>query len=335
MSDDEMITFSRFCFRDDPARPDVYGAVEYAKLHPSTLTSDWFGGVLNMVIRSAAPSNEKFAAVEKLIELGAKPEGPTAEESTLFTAVSKNELQIARLLLPKIDIKASNAAETSPLALAIHEGNLDMVKLLVEAGMNPGKNHNGETMITRARRYGRKEIEEYLKSRCTPEQLAQEPTPGSFADVVATNFAPISTTASHVLMGVSVHFASNLLITEGLGGESPDGTSVELFLEVAADAPEDWALSIVVAGVDGLRSGKGVASDIGEIVPIKSIPGCAYTHLLLLRDQRVEQLQFFRAVPIFKKEAKLALKAGARALVAKFQERGIPTEASPTRDAAV
>src|SRR5690606_33886402 len=126
------------------------------------------------------------------------------------------------------------AAETSPLALAIHEGNLDMVKLLVEAGMDPGKNHNGETMLSRALQYGRKEIEEYLKSKCTPEQLAQEPTPGSYADVVATYFAPITRTASHVLMGVSVHFAGNLLITEGLGGESPDGTSVELFLEVAS-----------------------------------------------------------------------------------------------------
>lgn len=335
MSDEEMIAFSRFCFRDEPAQPDIPGAVEYATSRPDVLVSDWFGGALNMIIRSGSPSAEKLAGVKELIELGAKPEGPTAEESTLFTAVGKNELEIARHLLRQIDIDACNAAETSPLALAIHCGNLEMVKLLVEAGMDPGKNHNGETILARARRYGHKEIEEYLKSKCTPEQLAQEPDTGSYADVIASNFVPIRKTAGHVLLGVSVHFAGNLLITEGLGGESPDGVSVELFLEVAEEAPEDWALPIVMAGVDGLRSGKGVASDIGEIVPIKGAAKCAYSHLLLLKDRQIDQYQFFRVVPILKKEARFALKSGASALVEKFQARGVPTATSQKRASAV
>lgn len=335
MSDEEMIAFGRFCFRDPPAEPDIPGAVEYAKSHPVVLASDWFGGALNMVIRSRAPSAQKLDGVKALIGLGAKPEGLTDEDSTLCSAVGQNDLEIARFLLPLIDIAACNASRYSALALAIHEGNLEMVKLLVEAGMNPGKNHNGTTMITRARQYGHKEIEEYLRSKCTPEQLAQVPDAGSYAEVLAMNFAPVRKSASHVLMGVSVHFAGNLLITEGLGGESRDGSRIEFFIEMAEGAQEDWALAIVMAAVDGLRSGKGIASDIGEIVPIKGVPKCKYSHLLLLKDRQAGSVQFFRAFPILKKEAKFAIKAGARALVVKFKEHDIPGNASPERKSVV
>lgn len=335
MNDESIINFCRFCSRDEPAQPDLQGAVGYAKAHPDVLSSDVLGGVLDMVITSRASSVAKIDAVKELIDLGAKPEGPSAERDTLSSAVSVNDPDIARFLLTKIDISAASASEYSPLALGIHYGNLEMVKLFVEAGFDPGKNHNGETMISRARRYGHKEIEEYLRSKCTPEQLAQVPALGSFADVLATNFAQVTKTASHVLMGVSVHFAGNLLITEGLGCESPDGTSVEFFMARAEDAPEDWALSIVMAGVDGLRSGKAIASDIGEIVPMKGVPRCKYTHLLLLKDRQAGSYQFFRAFPIFKKEAKFAIKSGARALVERFQERGVPKDVSLDRRSVV
>lgn len=335
MSDEEMIAFSRYCFRDEPAQPDIPGAVEYAASHPSVVASDWFGGVLNMIIRSGAPSMDKMAGVKRLIELGAKPEGPTDEESTLFSAVGQNDLEIARLLVRHINVDSCNAAKTSPLALAIHEGNLEMVKLLVEAGMDPGKKHGDMTMIARARWYGHKHIEDYLRSKCTPEQLAAEPKAGSLADVAARGFSPLQRAVSHVSLGVTVHIAEDTLITDGLGGESPDGTKVELFLVISEGTPENWAVSLLLAGVDSLRSGRAIASDIGEIVPIPDVPNCAYSHLLLLHDKRVDRFQFFRVVPIFTKEAEFGLKSGARALVEKFQQKDVPVSASPARKPAV
>lgn len=334
MSEDDLIQFGRYLSGDSP---NFAAALEYAAANRQMLNDEFggFGGVLNMVITSKAPSQTKLETLKKLIALGAKPEGPSVYNTTFWSAVSAQDVDLARFLAAIVPVAICEAAQHSPLALAIHNGNLEMVKLLVEAGMDPGKNHNGETMISRARKYGHKEIEEYLRSKCTPEQLAQVPAPGSFADVLATNFAQVTKTASHVLMGVSVHFGGNLLITEGLGCESPDGTSVEFFMARAEDAPEDWALSIVMAGVDGLRSGKAIASDIGEIVPMKGVPRCKYTHLLLLKDRQAGSYQFFRAFPIFKKEAKFAIKSGARALVARFQERGVPKDVSLDRRSVV
>src|SRR5690606_3938151 len=144
--------------------------------HPDVLASDLFGGVLSKVIRSKASTEAKLDGLTQLIELGAPPEGPINAELPLFAAVGTGEAELVRFMFNHTPLLVCEASEYSPLALAIHNGNLEMVKLLVEAGMDPGKNHNGETMISRARRYGHKEIEKYLKSKCTPEQLDQEPT---------------------------------------------------------------------------------------------------------------------------------------------------------------
>ena len=120
-----------------------------------------------------------YAATEKgheyvlrqLLNKGYKTDHKSFEGLTiLHGASSLNHHAIVEMLLTEFNAKdmiddASNEYKFTPLTMAVsHNGDLDMVKLLVEAGANKNKESYGKTPLRWALEKGKTQILEYLQN---------------------------------------------------------------------------------------------------------------------------------------------------------------------------
>jgi ankyrin repeat protein len=110
-----------------------------ARLHTETP----FGTPLHM---SAANGN--LLLVKALIDLGAdiNRKGGTFGGTAINEAASKGQLEVVKCLLDYQADLDTTEPERNPLFGAIYNGNLEIVKLLLSAGIDPTVRYSGEYM---------------------------------------------------------------------------------------------------------------------------------------------------------------------------------------------
>lgn len=140
-----------------------------ARLHTQTP----FGTPLHM---SAANGN--VFLVKALIELGADIDrkGGTFGGTAINEAASKGHLEVVKCLLEHHADLDTTEPERNPLFSAIYNGNIEIVKLLICAGIDPTIRYSGQYMtnmdaLAFAIEGGQTSIAEFL--RTLPPKLAQ------------------------------------------------------------------------------------------------------------------------------------------------------------------
>jgi len=160
---------------------NVDHVIEMLKANPVRLNMlTPFGTWLHIAAR-----NGKLEVVRALVELGAdvnKP-GGTFESGPLNLAVSYGHPEVVRYLLAQGAEFDLSEPFRNPLFGAIYHGNLAMVKLLVEHGIDTRIKYTGEIMkdtdaIAYACQREQFEIAAYLKS-LTPSEAAKAAQPGA------------------------------------------------------------------------------------------------------------------------------------------------------------
>lgn len=108
--------------------------------------------------------------VEYLLNLGIdiNIEGGTFEGAAINTASSAGNVEIVKYLLDKGAKLDISTAYKNPLFGAIYNGHMDVVVLLVEAGIDVSIKYNGENIkdmnaYEYARAFGQTEIADYLR----------------------------------------------------------------------------------------------------------------------------------------------------------------------------
>lgn len=119
------------------------------------------------------PNGELLHRLQSKEELGA---------NALFNAIQKNRVHMVKSFL---NVKVSSAViqtadGTTPLMVAAEKGNVEIVKLLLEAGCSPShKNQNGETAVDIATRQGFTDgaeiIRAFMQKQAVTSSMNQKP----------------------------------------------------------------------------------------------------------------------------------------------------------------
>jgi ankyrin repeat protein len=126
-----------------------------------------------------ATRGNALEAVEMLLSVGAKPDGRGSEgDSPLCVAVEAGHADVARILLGA-GARADRKGEQSPLVAAAGEGQLECVKMLIEAGADPAQpSGDAWSPITAACSHGHTEVVRLLiESGATPNESKASLTP--------------------------------------------------------------------------------------------------------------------------------------------------------------
>ena len=104
----------------------------------------------------AAIAERRIETVKLLLEKGADPKaGSYFGTTALNMAVQAGQLEIVKLIIPRVDVKSK--ATPSPLAIAILQRRMDIVHLLLDNGVKM-EDSEKQSMLEMARRMGNEEI---------------------------------------------------------------------------------------------------------------------------------------------------------------------------------
>ena len=93
-------------------------------------------------------------------------EGPQNKESALIKSIQQGDVTVVRQLLDAGVNPNSTDDESTPLLLAIAKNNLEIVRLLLDRGVDPkAKDHHKQTALSFAALFGRTEIVKLLLAR--------------------------------------------------------------------------------------------------------------------------------------------------------------------------
>ena len=113
----------------------------------------------------ATSSNPQMAQMEKLSELGANPDSPSAEGATpLMNAVQSNKTDHVNLLLQSgANANAIDKRGFTSLHRAAEMGHLDIVNTLLKSGADKNSSSGGHTALSFAEKRGHEEIVKVLR----------------------------------------------------------------------------------------------------------------------------------------------------------------------------
>ncbi|MCY3897528.1 MAG: ankyrin repeat domain-containing protein [Caldilineaceae bacterium] len=160
---------------------------------------------------------------------GEDKQSPAIGSEALFTAIKKGDVETVRLLVEAgADVNAAEGfGGNTPLHEAVEEGNAEIVQILVDAGADiEAEGFMGQTPLGLAAEEGASEIMQILLGQGadsgTPEgEDKQSPTIGSEALFTAIEKGDVETVRLLVEAGADVNAA------EGFGGNTPLHEAVE------------------------------------------------------------------------------------------------------------
>lgn len=171
----------------DDFRPRLYAAVndgdvpvirDLVTRHRDELKED---DLLNYYLRMAASANQ-IEVMSELVQMGADINAPQIDgrpEGPVDDAVMDGAIAAARWLLQRgarLNHEVKGVTRCQSLVTAVHKGNLEMVKLLVEHGADINACWAGLTPLSWAINHGQSEVENYLRSKgaLEPSHLKSE-----------------------------------------------------------------------------------------------------------------------------------------------------------------
>lgn len=214
----------------------------------------------------------KLEVVKQLLEMGAdinRRDG-VADAAPIHEAASRGQLDVVAYLIENGAVLDVSEPERNPLFAASHGGHKEIVKLLIESGIDFRVKYSGDLMegmdaLRFAREWGQDDIakmlieklgsdapteEEMQRDRGRPqpsgtsfvEHLANhlgEPEPLALREIVPTDL-PI---AIHVIRTED----EQILVTEGMSARPmtvPAGGEAFKFAELVLRLPSDWPLTL-------------------------------------------------------------------------------------------
>ena len=125
-------------------------------LHVETPNGSWL---------HVASSRNNIEIVEYLVNSGIdiNKKGGVSNEMPINLAASEGNIELVKYYIKKGAIFDESESYSNPLFSAIHNGHLEIVKLLIENGINVNIKYRDLTAISFGERLERKEIVDYLK----------------------------------------------------------------------------------------------------------------------------------------------------------------------------
>jgi len=211
-----------------------------------------------------ASSEGQLEIVKKLIKLGAdiNASGGIYGGGALNEAASEGHYEVVEYLLSygaKLDV---SEPEKNPLFGAISNGHINIVKLLIENGIDTKIKYTGETMkeidaLAFAKEQGQKDIVKLLEDQNKQVSILYENNSSedhsSILRYFTKYFGPIENTISEIIPGSKVSIDINIipdsnqgyltLVTTGMSDEPMDYSNEEKtfkYAELAFKLPSSW-----------------------------------------------------------------------------------------------
>lgn len=118
------------------------------------------GSWLHVAVRHGNINIVKYL-VESGLDINAS--GGTSGSKPINFAASEGHLELVQYFLDNNAFLDVSGPEKNPLFSAIHKGNLEIAKLLVEKGINVSIGYDSHDAISFAKECGNKEMVEFLK----------------------------------------------------------------------------------------------------------------------------------------------------------------------------
>ncbi|WP_459500879.1 suppressor of fused domain protein [Bacillus sp. C1] len=212
-----------------------------------------------------AATHGKLEIVKRLIELGAdiNKRGGVYGGGALNQAASKGQFEIVRYLLTSGAEMDVSEPERNPLFGAIQGGYIDIVKLLIENGIDSRVKYTGEYMknmdaLAFAHEQGQIEIANLLDS--TKKEVYKDTGENAKTDIldyITEQFGPINDTISEIIPGSKVSIDIQIilpskerdfitLVTTGMSDfamdDSEDSKGFK-YAELVLKLPANWPIS--------------------------------------------------------------------------------------------
>ncbi|NLL05368.1 MAG: hypothetical protein GX270_06175 [Clostridiaceae bacterium] len=214
-----------------------------------------------------AAAEGQLEIVKKLVELGldVNMQGGTFKGGALNLAASNGYAEIVKYLLScGAELDVSDSVK-NPLFGAILKGHLDIVKILIESGIDysvkyTGDNFQNTDALGFARLRGQTKIAEYLES-VKEETLENKPIKPEYKDdimdFISRNYGEISNSIGEIIPGSNVAITVHVipasaereyitLITTGMSDQPIKGSQSSnnsRYAELLIKLPPDWPIT--------------------------------------------------------------------------------------------